>query len=70
MTERRDEDGNLTHLVTPIGGELTDEELRTIERVWGLDSGILVRGTRTGLHAVSVTQRPEPIHEITLSLTV
>jgi hypothetical protein len=70
VTERRDADGHLTHLKTPIGGDLTDEELRAIEHHWSLEPGILVKGTRTGKNAVSVTQRPEAIHEIKLSFTI
>jgi hypothetical protein len=68
--DKRDDSGYLTHLTTPVGGELTEEELRAIEHHWGMDPNSLVKGIRTGKQDVSVTQRPEAIHEIKLIMTV
>lgn len=70
MSDERDENGFLTKLTTPVGGELSEDELRAIEHVYRLNPGTLVRGVRTGPRDVSVTQRPEAIHELKLTMIV
>lgn len=68
--DERDERGFVTKLTTPVGGELTEDELRSIEHYYSLDSGSLVKGIRVGQQDVTVTKRADPIHEIKIQCIV
>ena len=59
-----------THLTTPVGGDLTERELRSIELYYSLEPGILARGTRTGQRDVTVTKRVEALQEIKLTVVI
>jgi hypothetical protein len=57
------------NLTTPIGGNLSDRELRAIERLWDLEDGSLASGIRTGRMSVTVTAKAH-LEEIKLSVTI
>lgn len=56
-------------LRTPIGGDLTDRELRELESIWDLEPNSLAKGTRTGPMSVHVTAKGD-IHKLVLKMTV
>lgn len=63
----------MTHarnLTTPIGGVLSDVELRALEHAWGLTAGEFVRGTRTGEKSVTVERRVQALDTIKLVVEV
>lgn len=57
-------------MTTPVGGDLSDEELRQLEELFKLEPNSVIKATRTGVLDLRITKRAPPITKITLTAKI